>query len=340
MNAIIVGVGSIGLNHLDFLIDRYGSCAVVDTSSAALLRAKEKFGRKVEVFGTIEEAVRSLYQPEHVTAVIANLGPDHLETAMKLINVGIKKIYLEKPMATSIDDCARLIDISKISDTRVVIGFQRRGSGLAGAVNTLAEKYGIGKPTSILVHGGALDMSTTGIHWLDFATEIFQGAPISVLGAGSRAAINPRSPELFFWDGSITWEFKLGQRLTQVFDNRSSLSSEVVVYCRDGIIRVGDGYLELGIRDKGEIEKFPQITRCGAVSDSWRVSNFALELKDGREELFRRLEGTEDIHSSLVESAKVTSALWAGLWSLENGKSVDLPVSRSHESYFVKWRAS
>lgn len=340
MRGLIVGVGSIGKNHLHFLINRYGHCTAVDTNPKTLAEVQETYGDKVRTFSTIKEALNSLQEPQSSVAVVSNLGPDHFDTVVQLVRSGLRKIYLEKPMATSMLECQEIVDISREYQARIIVGFQRRMSGLVRAIDDVAKQELLGSPSSILVHGGALDISTTGIHWLDFASDLFNCSPVSVIGSGDRRPINPRSPALDFWGGTVTWVFETGQKITQVFDNDSSLAAEVLVYFKNAVIRVEDDFLEVGLRDEMAIKKFPQVTRCGPVVKRKKKLNQDLGLVDGREELFKLLEGEEDLDAKLVESATVTQALLAGLGVLESQRKTHLPVRNDGATFEKKWNAS
>lgn len=68
--------------------------------------------------------------------------------------------------------------------------------------------------------------------------------------------------------------------------------------------------------------------------------NQDLGLVDGREELFKLLEGKEDLDARLVESATVTQALLAGLGALEDEQKTLLPVKNDEPIFEKKWNAS
>jgi len=173
-------------------------------------------------------------------------------------------------------------------------------------------------------------MSTSGIHWLDFACALFEAMPTSVIGTGSKAKINPRRDDLFFWDGT----------LSLIFDNQSSVSLTATVYCRNGVVIVEEDGLTLKTRNADDVTRYPSVTRYGAATEKVRFSSYDLGIRDSREEIFNILDGGLNASDSFSDSAEITSAMLAGLWAVENHEWVELPVDSGHPSFFVDWSAS
>ena len=340
MKAVVIGAGSVGYSHLAYAINRWGYCGVVDPNEQTLDRAKAEFGNSVKTFPTLTEVFSDTSFDAGSVFFVSNLGPDHMTTLRSLLAHGVRKIYLEKPMAVSISDCQDIVDLQREFTARVVIGFQRRQSGLAETVANALRTYGDSPPVSIVVHGGAMDMSTNGIHWLDFAADVFGALPNFVTGDGKKQRINPRRNDLFFWDGVLTWSFDGGQRLTLVFDNASSVSSSVIVYSRNAIVELNADVPVVRTRDAESVQRYPQVTRHGPASEVVSLGEEITRIGDGRAKLLDLLEGDSDLELALVESSYVTSALWAGLWALENREGVSLPVGSEHPAFRVAWDAS
>ncbi len=340
MKAVVIGAGSIGLNHLRYVVERFGLSGVVDINPERLAFVESEMMGEVKGFLSLKAVLKEPFFDKEAIFVVSNLGPDHFGTVKTLLAHGVQKIYVEKPLATSIDSCNEILELQASTSTRIAVGFQRRQSGLVQAVQDVATKYCGGSPTSIVVHGGAVDMSTNGIHWLDFSCALFGGLPHSVTGAGGKQRINPRREDLFFWDGVLSWSFSENRRFTLVLDNQSAVSPTVSVYCRNGIVEVLDEGLATKVRESEAVQKFPQVTRHGPAVEAAIISADNLGLTDGRAKLFDLLLGEEDLGPALVESAGVTAALWAGLWALENSKTVELPVATDHPSASISWAAS
>jgi predicted dehydrogenase len=338
--AVVIGVGSIGQGHLRFAIKNYARVVAVDIDSSKLKAFTTEFGPGFETHNSLEDFLINHPDLADWMAVVSTLGPDHFLTVKSLLEHGAKKIYLEKPVTNSISTGRNLVELSRRFDARLLVGFGRRHSGFISEVKRIVkENFEIG-PSSIVVHGGAIDMSTNGIHWVDFACALFSSLPYSVIGGGSRSEINPRSRDLFFWEGSLTWEFEGGRRLSVVLDNASSVEATATLYCRNGVVIIGGDSIDVRARLPDEVSRYPSVTRYGTayLESSTRVDH--LDLLDWRVELFEKLEGDKYDESSFPESVAVTESMLAGLWALENKELVTLPVQPGHSSFSKEWGAS
>lgn len=338
--ALVIGVGSIGTSHLNFLLEHGYNCAVVDPNPSVLRGIRPPPGIEIPHYENLEAALIALEKVEQLTCFISNLGPDHFASAQQLINAGVRRIYLEKPMATSPADCEALVQMCEATETSLVVGFWRRGNRLVDATRAACIEHGDSEPSSIVVHAGALDISTTGVHWLDFATALFQSLPTQVIANGGKQAINPRSSSLFFWDGVVSWEFQQGQRLTIVFDNQSSLRTSAHVYSRNAVIIVRPGKLIVQKRDEDELRRDGRVTSHGYGDEIVEILSSEFDFLAGRAGLMSLLDQFEKNILLARESAQVTGALWGGLWALENSEIVALPLDKSHPAYEVRWAAS
>lgn len=340
LNAIVIGIGSVGHDHLLYCTSMYENVVAVDTDDLKRQIIGKEFGSSVPTFASLGDFFARQPNSSSLTAVVSNLGPDHFSTVKTLLERGVRKIYLEKPVSDSISNCQELVVLQRLSGARLIAGFARRHSGIVEAVRRSAEEHCGSLPTTIVVHGGAMDMSTNGVHWLDFACALFESKPTSVIGSGSKASINPRREDLFFWDGVLTWSFEGNRRLSITFDNQSSVSATATVYCRNAVMIVEGDNLTIKTRNADDVSRFPSVTRYGVATEKFRFSSHDLGIRDWRKEIFGKLEGDVSLSDSFSDSAEVTSAMLAGLWAVENHERVELPVDSSHPSFFVEWKAS
>jgi len=320
--------------------NRYERVVAIDTDDKKIQLIGKEFGASVSTFSSLEAFFLRGVTLSGATAVVSNLGPDHFSTVKALLEKGVRKILLEKPVSDTISNCQDLVALQRHLGAKIVVGFGMRHSGIVAAVRRSAEEHCGSLPTTVVVHGGALDMSTNGIHWLDFACALFHSMPTSVIGSGSKASINPRREDLFFWDGTLTWNFEGNRKLSVIFDNQSSVSATVTAYCRNGVIVVGEDGLTISVRNTDEVSRFPSVTRHGSVTEKLRLSSHDLDIQDWREEIFSTLEEDLYLTDSFSDSAEVTSAMLAGLWAVENHEWMELPVNRNHPSFFIDWNAS
>lgn len=337
---IVVGVGSVGFRHLEFVVSRYGFSYVVDPNDKVRRKAKATFGSQVKCFMTLDDLYTQDFAGWKGIAVVSNWGPDHYKTWKSLQTRGVEHIFVEKPIGVSAWECQQYVAAVRSRECRLLAGFQRRYSDLGQRVNQESEWLGHSPPSSMVVFGGALDISTNGVHWLDVACQVFRGQPVQVVAVGNSQNINPRHQSLDYWEGSVIWSFSEDRRLTVSFDNRSSLGSRVFVLSRNACLEVGANGLTIGQRDLEAIRRNPELTRHGQPLTFSNVSSEELGLTNWREVAFDKLESDCELDSLASSAASVTEGLLAALWAMKTGKRVALPLQKEHPAYKKRWPVS
>ncbi|MBI4024502.1 MAG: Gfo/Idh/MocA family oxidoreductase [Verrucomicrobia bacterium] len=161
--------------------------ALADVNEQALGRFREKYGADTFVTSNY----RDLLAQRDIDAVII-LSPDflHAEHAVTALEAG-KAVYLEKPMAVTIDGCDRILRAAQQRKTRLYVGHNLRhhavmrkmkeliGRGAIGAVKAGWCRHFVGyggdfyfkdwhaersKTTGLLLHKGTHDIDI--LHWL------------------------------------------------------------------------------------------------------------------------------------------------------------------------------
>ena len=187
---------------------------------------------------------------------------------------------------------------------------------------------------------------TTGIHFIDWACELFGQGPESVVSSAVGSPINPRSPELMFYGGTAAWSFGRGREASFCFSNSSSVASSGSVYYRDAEVRVSKlslydkgPHVAVGRRLRGDVERFPAVTRVGEPADTV----FSGPLPG----LLARSRGSikllEEIESGTVRGfppALALQALGACIGALAAGdtrQAVSLPIDPASSLAQVEW---
>jgi predicted dehydrogenase len=149
MKILIVGTGSIGMRHLR-------NCLAIDHSISitAVSRSKshiEEFPT-IKIFATISAAYEE--QQKYDAAIVATPTSLHVENCVDLIENGIKKIYLEKPVAQNLDHVDSLVALAKAKNVAVFVGFDLRFDLGLNHVKSLLEKKAIGNLISFQAEVG------------------------------------------------------------------------------------------------------------------------------------------------------------------------------------------
>lgn len=338
---LLVGAGSIGKRHAKSLIRRYPEVVIVDPSAIVGEWVRAELRENDLYFKTLDEALESIGgRAESVTAVIANLGPDHFETFTKLADFGIRRIFCEKPMAHSIQFARDMATRASAEGISLAVGLQRRYEGIAKQIKQHAEQFLGGAPVAIVGHGGAQCLITTGMHWIDFAHEVFETAPIRAVAVAHPKKFNPRGQHLEMWGGSASWEFSEDRYLSLTYSNASSVEGGLSVYCPTGRFDfMSDGSVRMFRRNTDEILADPRLTRVGEarVDESFSLqppSDTPISLA------LEELDSESELTYSCMDAATSLEAAIGALIAAEDKRTVELPVSPADKYYSRKWNIS
>ncbi len=154
MKVAVIGCGSIARQRHAHEYGLNGNVEIAGFFDFVSERAEELakiYGGRV--YGSLEE----LFEDKTVDAVsVCVANAYHAETAVKALESG-KHVLCEKPMATSIEDCERMIDAAKKAGKRLMIGQNQR---LTPAHKKAKEIIASGKMGKVLTfntmfcHGG------------------------------------------------------------------------------------------------------------------------------------------------------------------------------------------
>lgn len=250
--SILVGMGSVGKLHFQSMTDLGLRVDVVDPFLASI----DSPGN-----GWLYKSLGDLAgnEAEYNYAVVANWGPDHFRTIQSLISLGVSRFLIEKPVSTSFSELRSLEDMVGAGQIAFRTNWTKKAQGISEYLKRLDEL-----PSSIYFHGGALCLSTNGIHWLELAMSLFQEVPESVTADVSIDYINPRSENLGFVDGVATWKFPSGRRFSVILDNHSSMAGTLEINYRDERLVLGqNNVIERQLRNPVELDSDRRVTRVG-----------------------------------------------------------------------------
>ncbi|MBB6345326.1 putative dehydrogenase [Nonomuraea muscovyensis] len=151
MEDLRIGVVGLGLRaNLALAAHRPGRGAVVtalcDSDPAAL---KAQAGRFEAEFLTDDH--RRLVERDDLDAVLV-LTPDdtHESVAIDFLEAG-KAVYLEKPLAISVEGCDRVLRAARRTGTRLYVGHNMRHMGVVRLMRDIVQRGDIGEPKTVWV---------------------------------------------------------------------------------------------------------------------------------------------------------------------------------------------
>ena len=120
MNILIIGNGSIGMRHLQ-------NCLEIDAiNSISVVSSKDKIlvDKQITIYNSIAAAFSN--NQKYDSVIVATPTAFHVENCIDLIQLGIKKIYVEKPISNSLINIDELINLSIKNKVLVFVGFDMR----------------------------------------------------------------------------------------------------------------------------------------------------------------------------------------------------------------------
>lgn len=144
----VIGAGMIGQDHIRRLTSVITGAAVVAVADLDTARATEvAAGVGARALATGQEVIGS---PEVDAVLVASWGPTHAEYVLAAIAAG-KPVFCEKPLATTAEDCLRIVEAEVAYGTRLVqVGFMRRYDTEYLALKQVIDSGAIGRP--LIVH--------------------------------------------------------------------------------------------------------------------------------------------------------------------------------------------
>jgi predicted dehydrogenase len=333
-NALVIGYGSIGYRHAKILAALTPSLAIVNRREDVRIRARRDHPGAL-VVEQLEELDRASFSWKSTLAVIATWGPSHAEFFHKLADRGVRHILCEKPMASSVADACNMM--IRAGREQIVLGVNQcmRYAGIVPALRRFFQEHELGEPVAVVVEGGAGGIVTNGIHWVDFATELFGTTPQYVVATARGEPINPRSPALLFYGGTATWRFDREREATISFSNRSSLEPVAQIFLRDAVVEItyassdSDVYLHAVVRsrEKASVVKFPAVTRTGQAGEKLfegRLPGVRMFLEGIQHAVFDVLQHNACVSSPQSGVNALDSCIGA-LVSAREGRYISLP---------------
>lgn len=187
----VVGVGAWGRNHIRVLKSLGVTVsAICDVNEERARRVAREYGVE-KYYVSLDEMIGR----EDLDAVtICTPSITHAECAVKALEVGLHT-FVEKPLASSIDGCIKIIDAMSSSNRIVMTGFIERFNPAVRKAVELLETDEIGDV--LMIHGRRIGwwperigdvgvVKDTAIHDIDLTRFILKKDPMQVYARGGR----------------------------------------------------------------------------------------------------------------------------------------------------------
>lgn len=249
MKAALVGLGRMGLRHLDVL--RGHGLEVVgaaDRSEAALAKA-EALG--IPRSGLDRDARVMLRRVRAACVVVATTAPSHCELVTAAAEAGAEAILCEKPMAVSLAECDRMLAACRASGSRLAVNHQMRFMEQYTRPREIATGAAFGGLASVTVVAGNFGLAMNGSHYIEMF-RYMTGARTATVAAwfSGETVANPRGAEFVDRAGCLRLETADGRRFYMDAGTDQGHGMHVSYAGRNGRLDVDEltGHMRLVVR--------------------------------------------------------------------------------------------
>ncbi len=221
VRVLVAGLGNMGRSHALAYHNNPGF-----EIAALVNRSKPRMDKALDAYPLLPEFKAALAETKPDLCSINTYSDSHAEFAIAAMEAGAH-VFLEKPMATTVEDAMRVVETAKRTGRKLVIGYILRHH--PSWIRLIAEARALGGPYVFRMNlnqqsaGAHWEthkqlMKTTsplvdcGVHYLDVMCQITDAKPKQVRGMGLRLT-NEIAPDMYnyghlqviFDDGSVGW---------------------------------------------------------------------------------------------------------------------------------------
>lgn len=320
----MVGVGRMGKRHAqavrDAGLELVGIC---DQNPQVMQESLGDLNLSAEQLFTDLAQLLQKTRPELL--VVATTAPTHAVYVCAAAESGVRYILCEKPMATSLAECDRMIDVCKRQGARLAVNHQMRFMDYYREAKCVVESEEFGGLTSVTVVAGNFGLAMNGSHYFEMFRYITNQPPIEVTAWFSDQIVaNPRGVEFQDRGGSLRATNANGQRLYLEINPDQGHGIKVVYAGAHGVMVFDEleGTMSLSVREE-QYRSLPT-TRYAMPAIATSRSLPPTDYETLMPRMLKALLESDDLPSG-VEGRLAVAALVAAYVSDENGhKSVPL----------------
>lgn len=337
MRVLIVGLGNMGQSHAlaHHYADGVEIVGLVNRSARDLPHELEGY----PLIPTFSEGLA--LRPDLV--VIATYSDSHANLAMRAMRAGAN-VFVEKPLATTVADAQRVVDVAHETGRKLVVGYILRhhpswtrlieearalGGPYVFRMNLNQQSSGPEWTTHKALMETTSPLVDCGVHYVDVWCQITDAKPIAVHGMGVRLSdeiardmYNYGQFQVFFEDGSVGW-YEAGW---------GPMMSEAAFFVKDVITPKGS--VSITDSDKSDSAEIDGHTAVGGLlvhtPDGDRMVDLAQEpghqaLCDAEQAFVRRaITENADLNRHMEDAVRSLAICLAADESIRTGQRVTL----------------
>jgi len=244
---LIVGCGNHGERLLKLLIKKKFEIVVCEKNLQVKnnLEEKYKFFKNITFIDSLSD-IKQIMSRDY-NSIISNWASERLQTLKFLHDNGCKRIYLEKPFASNLEETSKVEELFS-KNFEIIPSLPQNFSPFTVNLNKLINKYKLGNLNYVVHLSGAKGFINNGIHYLDSSINLIDSKLEKVYGEVSRSKINPRKKGAFYYEGDVTFRFKNKKIINMIMSNKSMMNTTSIYNYKFGTVILnedGNGHLNL-----------------------------------------------------------------------------------------------
>lgn len=200
--------------------------AIADRSGDALESTEVTDG--VRSYSELDDMLNA--EKDLQALVVCTNGPSHAPICINAMERGIKRLFVSKPLACSIEDSRRIIEKAQQTGTRIVVDHGLRHDHTYNWIRQKVDDGSYGNLRSVYIQRPGIGLGCLGVHSFDLAN-VISGKAIERVTAWVDEPIgkNPRGEQFVDPGGLVILEHEGGLRsvISQIEDGSGPMSVEL-----------------------------------------------------------------------------------------------------------------
>lgn len=332
MRVCVIGVGRMGRRHITAARNAgFELAGIFDQSAEALATTLTECN--VDEALAFDDAARMLQTVRPNAVVISTTAPSHCEFVCAAAGAGVRYILCEKPMASSLEECDRMIAACRAAGAELAVNHQMRFMEQYTDIKALTETPEFGGLRSMIVTASNFGLAMNGCHYFEAFRYLTNEEVVEIsCWFDPNNVPNPRGPQYVDRSGQLRGITASGVRLIMELGGDLGHGIEVVYGCRNGQILVDElaGFVR-GIHRLPEYRNLPT-TRYGMPAHEFQRKIAQADVTKPTEDLWRAML-SDGAYPTGENGRHAVAALVAANLSGENtGRTIalgnGLPIER------------
>jgi predicted dehydrogenase len=332
MKACVIGVGRLGRRHIAAARGAgFELAGIFDLSPEAIATTLAECD--VPKSNAFSDAKQMLVAVRPDAAVISTTAPSHCEFVCTAAEAGVRYILCEKPMASSLQECDRMIAACRAAGARLAVNHQMRFMEQYTDIKALAATPEFGGLRSMVVTAGNFGLAMNGSHYFE-AFRYLTDEPVKEISCwfDPNNVPNPRGAQYIDRSGQLRGASASGARLIMELGADLGHGIQVVYGCRNGQIIVDElAGLVRGIHRLPEYRDLPT-TRYGMPATEFNRKIAQADVIKPTEDLWRAMLADESYPDGVSGVHAVAVLVAANLSGEDGGRQIvlddGLPLER------------